>query len=162
MSLLSHTARATLMLRAFGFAKIPLLWACRPSVIELNDEMCVVKIPNRRKTRNHEGGLYIAAMSVGAELAAAVIALFQIRRRGRKAKFIYKDFEAHFLKRAEGDVHFTCSDGETILKMVDETVRTGERVNRPINVIATVPSIADEPVAQFVLTLSLRDVSGNS
>ena len=46
--------------------------------------------------------------------------------------------------------------------MVDETVRTGERVNRPINVIATVPSIADEPVAQFVLTLSLRDVSGNS
>lgn len=162
MSLFSPTAQATLMLRAFGFAKIPLLWSCRPSVVELSDEKCVIKIPHRRKTRNHEGGMYIAAMSVGAELAAAVIALFQIRRRGRKAKFIYKNFEAHFLKRAEGDVHFTCSDGETILKMVDETITSGERVNHPINVIATVPSIADEPVAQFTLTLSLKDVSANS
>jgi|TARA_B100000035_G_C20899260_1_gene508622 hypothetical protein len=128
--------------------------------VELNDEKCVIKIPHRRKTRNHEGGMYIAAMSVGAELAAAVIALFQIRREGRKAKFIYKDFEAHFLKRAEGDVHFTCTDGRIISDVVEETARTGERINCPVKVIATVPSISDEPVAQFALTLSLKVVSG--
>ncbi len=33
---------------------------------------------------------------------------------------------------------------------------TGERQNLPVNIIATVPEISDEPIAKFVLTLSIK------
>ena len=75
MSFLSEATRATVAIRTFGFMKIPLLWACRPKVVKIDDKKCVVKIPHRRRTRNHEKGLYIAAMTVGAELASGALAI---------------------------------------------------------------------------------------
>jgi hypothetical protein len=41
---------------------------------------------------------------------------------------------------------------------VNETITTGERVNLPVKVIATVPDkFGDEPVAEFTITLSLKE-----
>jgi len=44
--------------------------------------------------------------------------------------------------------------------LIEEAVKTGERVNMPLKITATVPELSgDEPVAEFVLTLSLKDKS---
>ncbi|GAM65318.1 hypothetical protein JCM19232_4283 [Vibrio ishigakensis] len=41
--------------------------------------------------------------------------------------------------------------------MLKETISTGERVNRDVTIIAICPKLdADEPVAEFQLTLSLK------
>jgi hypothetical protein len=41
---------------------------------------------------------------------------------------------------------------------MDEVPKTGERVNMPLKITATVPEISgNEPVAEFVLRLSLKD-----
>ena len=40
--------------------------------------------------------------------------------------------------------------------MLDETIETGERVNKPVTVIAKCPDVSDDVVAKFVLTLSLK------
>ena len=41
--------------------------------------------------------------------------------------------------------------------MVENTLKTGERINKEINVEAFVPKVdVDNPVAAFVLTLSLK------
>jgi hypothetical protein len=55
---------------------------------------------------------------------------------------LFKDFDAKFLKRAEGDTHFTCNDGDKVRAAVDEAIATGERVNIPLKIVATVPSCA--------------------
>jgi len=116
-----------------------------------------VKIAHRRKTRNHEGGLYIAALTVGAELAAGILAIRHMGI-GKGKKLIYKDFRANYLKRAEDDIFFTCNDGESLKKLSDHAKQTGERQNLKVNVIATVPSkLGENPVATFVLTLSIKD-----
>ncbi len=160
MSFLSPTTRATLMIRSFGFMQIPLLWACRPKVVEIDSDKCVVKIPHRRKTRNHEGGLYIAALTVGADLAAGILAIRHMGI-GKGKKFIFKDFHADYLKRAEADVFFTCTDGPQLKELTARAKETGERQNTMVNVTATVPSkLGDEPVATFVLTLSIKDETG--
>ncbi len=76
---------------------------------------------------------------------------------GEKVSLIFKDFRADFLKRAEGDVHFICTQGAEIASLVDRTIASGEREEMPVQVTATVPSLSgDEPVAEFVLTLSLK------
>ncbi len=80
-----------------------------------------------------------------------------IQRRKLKISLIFKDFQAEFLKRAEGDTHFTCWDGKAIQEGLDKAASTGERQNVTLPIIATVPSkTGAEPVARFVLTLSLK------
>ena len=42
--------------------------------------------------------------------------------------------------------------------MIDESLASGQRINRPIQVVATCPSRnGDEAMARFVLTLSIKD-----
>ena len=158
MSLLSKQIKATWFIRGFGLSKVPLIFYCRPSVVELSDETTIIKIPFKRRNRNHLKSMYFGVLAVGADVAGGVLAMDLIRKSGREISLIFKDFKADFLKRPEGDTHFTCKDGNAVKKLIDEAVKTGERVNMPVKITATVPELfGNEPVAEFVLTLSLKD-----
>ncbi len=58
--IIPENVQATLLLRYFGFFKIPLLFFVKPSVVELSDKRVVVRIPLRRRTRNHLRSMYLA------------------------------------------------------------------------------------------------------
>jgi len=149
--------RDTLFLRFFAFMKIPLLFYVRPVVEELDDNRCVVRIPLTRRTKNHMNAMYFGVLAAGADCAGGFMAMRLIQKDGGRTSLLFKDFKAEFLKRAEGDVLFTCMGGADIRRAVEEADRTGERVNHPVRVTATVPSkFGDEPVAEFELTLSLK------
>ena len=101
--------------------------------------------------------MYIGALAIGADLSSAILALNLVSKSKHKIIPIFKDLKADFLKRAEGDVHFVCNEGEKIKKMIDKVLKDKIRVNELINVVAYVPSkLADEPVAKFSLTLSIK------
>ena len=153
-----ETFKETLLLRGFGFFKIPLLFFISPSVIELNEQRCVVKIPLSRRSMNHLRSMYFGALAAGADCAGGLIAMKLIQTEGQgKVSLIFKDFHAEFLKRAEGDVLFTCEQGEEVRALVRKAIESGERENLAVHVTATVPSkMGDEPVARFILTLSLK------
>ena len=119
----------TLALRKFGLFKIPLLFFISPSVMELTHESVVVKIPLNRRTRNHLGSMYFGVLAAGADCAGGLVAMNLIQKSGKKMSMVFKDFEAHFLKRAEGDVHFTCRDGAAIRAMIEEAKTSGDRHN---------------------------------
>jgi hypothetical protein len=53
-------------------------------------------------------------------------------------------------------VDFICDQGKEIAELVALAAASSERVERQIDVTATVPSLSDEPVAKFKLTLSLK------
>jgi acyl-coenzyme A thioesterase PaaI-like protein len=149
--------KETLFLRTFGFLKVPLLFFIGPSVVEATAERCVIKIPLKRRTKNHLNSMYFAVLAAGADCAGGLIAMRQIRDEGDQLSLIFKDFHADFLKRAEGDVFFTCADGRAILDLVRRATVSGQRENQLIHVTATVPDrLGDEPVARFQLTLSLK------
>ncbi|MEK6579377.1 MAG: PaaI family thioesterase [Bdellovibrionota bacterium] len=149
----------TLKLRTLGFLKIPMLFFASPSVIELTDERCVIKIPLRKITKNHLGSMYFGVLAMGADCAGGLVAWRTIDQRAKgKVSLIFKDFHADFLKRAEGDTFFTCTQGNEIRALVQKAVDSGERQNMPVHITATVPKkLGDEPVAKFVLTLSLKN-----
>jgi acyl-coenzyme A thioesterase PaaI-like protein len=151
------TTGATFALRAFGLLKIPLLAYVRPQVIERSLDRYIVKIPLTRRTKNHLGSMYFGTLAVGADCAGGMLAQEHVRASGQKISLIFKDFKADFLKRPESDVHFTCNDGALIAEQVRQAVTTGQRQNRPVEIIATCPEKSgDTPVARFVLTLSLK------
>ena len=151
-----ETTLETFSLRWIGLTKIPLLFYVGVSVAEISPERMVVKIPLRRRTKNHLGSMYFGVLCAGADCAAGAFAIHLIRQQSENISLVFKNFEAQFLKRAEGDVHFCCGQGKEIAELVALASASGERVERQFDVIATVPSISNEPVARFKLTLSLK------
>jgi hypothetical protein len=138
--------------------QIPVICYCRPKIIHLDDESCKLRIPLNWRTRNHVQSMYIGVFTVGADLTGGLLTLRSIRKRKRKVVLIFKDFHAKFFKRAEQDVIFICKDGAEIDNAVQQAVDKSERINLPINITAMLSQDTEnEPVANFKLTLSIKD-----
>jgi hypothetical protein len=148
--------KETVLLRLVGL-RIPMLLWLGPRVMDVDEEGAAVLVPLGFRSRNHVGSMYIAAMTAGADLAAGLNALRLIRSRFPKVVPIFKDARMEFLKLADGDVVFRSREGRKVARAMEETVRTGQRVTLPVEVVATVPrKYGEEPVARFTLGLSLK------
>ncbi|MDN3697738.1 MULTISPECIES: PaaI family thioesterase [Vibrio] len=158
--MLSPLQKANMYLNLFGFFKVPMIWLCHPKLLVLNERSVEVRIPLKRRTKNHLSSMYFGVLAVGADVAGGFLAMEKAQQRGEKISLAFKGVEAKFLKRPEADVHFYCEDGDLIDQMLDETIGSGERVNQDVKITATCPSLhGDEPMAEFLLTLSLKKVS---
>jgi acyl-coenzyme A thioesterase PaaI-like protein len=134
-----------------------MLFFVSPTVLEVSDRRVEIRIPLNWRTKNHLGSMYFGALSTGADAAGGLIAWRLIEESGARIDLIFKDFHAEFLKRAEGDVHFACEQGEEIRNLIERAKTSGERVSMPVEITARVPSkLGDEPVARFILTLSVK------
>lgn len=154
---LPRTVRSEVMLKALAFSKIPMLAFAGPRVEELTDDACVVRIPLTWRTRNHLDVMYIGVLVAGADVAGGVMALEAITGASRPVHLLFKDLQADFVRRADGDVRFRCEDGQAVRRAVAQTVQTSERVNVPVNIVATVEQNGSVwEVARFVLTLTLK------
>jgi acyl-coenzyme A thioesterase PaaI-like protein len=154
--LMSPAARETLALRLFSLTRIPMLAFIRPAVADITPERIVVEIRLSRRTRNHLGSMYFAALCAGADCAAGGLAMHFIRREKAHISMVFKDFQASFERRADGDVHFICEQGRDIAQLVRLAAESAERVERQFEVLAIAPTQGGERVATFKLTLSLK------
>lgn len=102
--------------------------------------------------------MYFGALNIGADCAAGLLVMQLIDQRGVPISLIFKDCHAEFHKRAMDDVTFTCEQGEAIAQLIEQAATTGNRVDMPVRVVASVASLADEAVATFTLTLSLKRI----
>lgn len=160
----------TLQMRGVGLVKIPLLFFVSPFVVELSGSRCEIRIPLSWRTKNHLGSMYFGALAIGADCAGGLIAWRLLEKTNRKIKadgarmdLVFKDFHAEFLKRPEGDVHFSCEEGREISDLVAKALKSGERESLPVHITATVPSkLGQEAVARFILTLSIRKAERKS
>jgi acyl-coenzyme A thioesterase PaaI-like protein len=150
--------RETIKLRAFGLFKIPILFLISPTILEINEEKVEVQVPLNRRTRNHLHSMYFAVLAAGADCACGALAFYLINQRAKgRISLIFKDFKADFLKRAEGDVIFSCVQGALIQEAIEKVLQTRERQNLPVDVLASVSTPEGaEQVARFVLTLSMK------
>ena len=147
----------TWSLRLFAWRRIPLIAVLRPTVLEAGPRRCRVVIPLTWLTRNHLGGMYFGALCIGADLAGGLLVMNMIQARRSRVAFLFKDIQADFLKRAEGDAEFSCDDGEKLMALLERAEAGGERQQDTVLVTATVPDkLQGEPVATFRLTISMK------
>ena len=148
--------KINLYLSLLSFWKIPLLFYCRPRIIFIDDTSIKVRIKLRRKVKNHLGSMYLGALTIGSDITAGYFAFHFLQMHKKKISLIFKDFHADFYRRVTGDVEFSCDMGPEIKEMIEESISTSNRVNLPVTVNATVPSISNEVAAKFILTLSVK------
>ena len=149
--------KANWFLKLFAWRYIPLIGFCSPKIIRMDDKTVEVTMPHKWRTKNHLGSIYFGALAIGADLAGAFLVFTKAKARGVNANFAFKDVEGKFLKRPESTVHFISHDGDVIDQMLDESIASGERINRPVSVIVTCPEKnGDDVMASFTLTLSIK------
>jgi len=152
--------KKNLFLSLYAWTKIPLIGFCSPRVIEATDQKTVLKIALGFRTKNHLGAMYFGALAIGSELCIAMLAVQKIKESGMKIDFLFKDYKAHFLKRAEGDVYFICEEAAQVVAQIQEASQSSERIHRTMTAYAIVPSVhPTEKVATFELTLSVKNRS---
>lgn len=152
--------KINMILKLYGWTKIPLLAYVGPKCVELSPTRSVIRIPLRRHTKNHLNVMYFGALGIGSELSIAITAVDAIYESGQKIDFIFKDFKAEFLKRCDGDVHFVCDDAAKVRDLITRATQTGERLEGTFKAYSIVPSkSATEKVATYELTLSVRNRS---
>lgn len=154
--------KITALINLFSAFKIPLLAFVTPKIIEVTETRSVAKIRLDLRTRNHLGVMYFGALAMGAELSVALSAIVAIQDSGKKIDFIFKDFKADFLKRADSHVHFICEDAAAIRQMIGDAAASSDRISRTFNGYAIVPSQSNEPVMTYSLTLSVKQRSKKS
>jgi hypothetical protein len=150
--------KPTTMVRLWSLQNVFLLWLTRLSILELTNDRCVVRIPLNWITRRRDiHAMYLGTLCMGADVAAGLISFKLAQERKERVNFIFKDIKGEFLKRAEGDVHFTNNDGGLIQDLVRRALASGAREEATVHVTATVPKkLGDEAVARFELTLSVK------
>lgn len=150
--------KLTLILRAFSLAKVPLLGAIRPKVIELSATRSAVQLPLIFLTKNHLGSMYFGALAMGAELSIALKVVEMNRVGARKVNFIFKDFTCEFHKRAETAVIFSTTETPQIETLVNQALASGERVNGTFSGVAHSAKAqpGDPPLMTYRLTISMK------
>ena len=154
--MLTRIQKLNFYLRIISFWKIPLLFYCRPKIIFLDSNSVKFRIKLNRRVKNHLGSMYLGALAVGADIASGYFAFHYLQKHKKSISLIFKDFHADFYRRSMGDVVFTCDMGREIKDLIDKSLQSTERVNLPVIVRASVPTISNETVAKFTLTLSVK------
>ncbi len=144
------------LINGYCAINIPLLAFVTPRVVSLTDTHAEVRLRLDRRSRNHLGVMYFGALAMGAELSIALKALTAIHHSGKKIDFIFKDFQSQFLKRAAGHVNFVCAEAALIQDLVNRAAATTDRLSETFAGFAFVPSVGDEPVMKYKLTLSVK------
>ena len=149
--------KMNIFLKLFGLSKVPLIAYVNPKIIACDGQKVVVKIKLNRKTKNHLNSMYFGALAIGADISGGFLAAQIANEKKIRMSLAFKSMQADFLKRPEKDVLFTCLDGELIQQMLAESQETKKRINKDVNIVATCPdTFGDEPVATFILTLSIK------
>ena len=137
-----------------GFFKIPIIGFTRPKLIAIDGENISVKIKLNRRTKNHLNSMYFGALAVGADIAGGIHVFYFSEILNKKVSFSFKGMNAQFLKRAESDVYFSSNEGIIIKEAIEESSRTGERINKSI--LVTAKNQNHEIVATFEMISSLK------
>lgn len=141
----------------FGHFKVPLIGHVKPKLIQIDDQKAVVRIPLKRRNKNHLHSMYFGVLSVGADLAAGLHGFYHADKANVKASLAFKSFHADFIKRPYEAVYFVSEDGDKVADMIIRSQKEQQRINEMIQVNAyTGYEDTPELVASFQLELSIK------
>ncbi|HHU0076227.1 TPA: PaaI family thioesterase, partial [Legionella pneumophila] len=136
----------------FSHFKVALIGYLKPKLIQLTDNEIVVRLPLTRRSRNHLHSMYFGALAVGADIAGGLHGFYHAKQAKCKVSLAFKSFQAQFLRRPESDVYFICTEGDVVKKMIEESKKSGERINKPIHIKAYINYLTHpEEIADFIL-----------
>lgn len=104
--------------------KLPMGFLAKLRVPILNSEKSSVSVPYNYWNKNPFKSMYFAVQAMAAELSTGVLAM--LHSDGKNISILVTHFQSEYYKKATTKINFICSDGEKILRAIEEAIATGE------------------------------------
>ncbi len=143
--------------RFFMLKRLPSALFAGLRIKAFDERHAVVTVKYKWFNQNPFRSMYFAIQSMAAEMSTGLLASGQVYQRYPKVSMLVVGLEAKFLKKAVDTISFTCTDGEAIDKIVEESIATGE--SRSITCKSTGTNIAGDIVSEFFVTWSFKTPS---
>lgn len=141
-------------LRWFFLTKLPSAYFSGVRIKEIDETKCEVTVPFKWFTKNPFRSTYFACLSMAAEMSSGALCMLHLYQRKPAVSFLVIKMEAAYFKKATGKTTFICTQGNEILKSIEESVRSGDP--RTIQVKAAGFNEKNEVVAEFFVTWSFK------
>lgn len=149
---LPRPLRDNVTLKLWGW-NTPLINYLNPTVLSVDNKKIVLEIKLSNRANTHWKSMFAGALATGVDIAGGFLAFEKSTEKN--IGIIYKDIRMDFLRRADGDVHFICENGDEINEGINKAYETRERINVPVIVKCYVPSSIDPCVIAHG-TLSMK------
>jgi len=140
--------------RLFLLSKLPSAFFSGVRVIDADEKSCRVRVPYKWFSQNPFKSTYFACLSMAAEMSTGVLALAHIHKRQPSVSMLVLKVEGNFIKKATGITVFTCEDGITIKKTIEDAVISNE--GKIVTARSYGRNTAGEIVADFAITWSFK------
>ncbi|MBC7641781.1 MAG: DUF4442 domain-containing protein [Flavobacterium sp.] len=113
-------------INTFLMFKLPSAYICGVRVQFISNQKCVVSVKHRWINQNPFKSMYFAVQSMAAELSTGALVMSQIKRSNKNISMLVANSRSNFSKKATGRITFTCNDGKSIEKIIQESIDTNE------------------------------------
>lgn len=118
--------------RYFLLLKVPLGLIAGMKLKSLDLNKCEATIRYRWINTNPFKSMYFAALAMAAELSNGSLALLAVYKRTPSVAVIITGMDAQFIKKATGNITFTCEEGHLLFEAADRAAKTGEALVQKI------------------------------
>jgi hypothetical protein len=140
--------------RMFLLAKLPAAFFAGLKLKSVNGTKSIISVRYNWFNKNPFGSLYFAVLAMAAEASTGILCIAAIRREKQKVSMLITKIEGNFMKKAVGQICFTCQDGLKIQQAIEETITDGE--SRSIVCQSIGINESAEVVAEFFCTWSFK------
>lgn len=136
---------------------VPMIDFSHLNIVHLDYDKCIVKMPFIAQNKNHLQSMYLGSIVIGTEVSAGILAAYQLRHDKHDSSIIFKNIAGDFIRRAESDTYFICTDSRLISNGIKKAAITKERLNIKVNVIGVTDlNNMDDKVSDFTITISIK------
>ncbi|MBW6481795.1 MAG: DUF4442 domain-containing protein [Vicingaceae bacterium] len=116
-------------LHLFLFLKLPNAFFSGVRVKSLQENSCITSVKHRWINQNPFGSIYFAVLAMASELSTGALVLQKIKTSNKKVSMLVTHQKSTFLKKAKGQINFTCTDGKLIDEALNKSIETGEGIS---------------------------------
>src|SRR3954462_3393809 len=106
----------------FLLLKVPAAFFAGLKLKSSSPEEAVVSVSYNWFNKNPFGSLYFAVLSMAAEASTGILCIAAIRKEKQKVSMLITKIEGNFIKKAVGEICFSCQDGLKIEQAIEETL----------------------------------------
>ncbi|HYM93612.1 MAG TPA: DUF4442 domain-containing protein [Chitinophagaceae bacterium] len=143
-----------LKFRTFLFSKLPSAFFSGLRLKDMDEKKCVVTVPYKWFSQNPFRSTYFACLSMAAEMSTGALCMAHLYKRRPAVSMLVIKVESEYFKKATGKTTFTCEDGETIQKRIEESISSGE--SKIVKTLSVGKNNDGEKVAEFYITWSFK------
>lgn len=134
--------------------KLPAAFFCGVRVDHISAQCVRTRLRLRWINQNPFRSLFWAVQGMAAELASGLLVINEINKNQVSMSMLLVGVQGRFTKKARGQVHFTCEQGQKVQEHVKKAIFSGE--GEVFDLIAIGRDAHGDQVAEFCFNWSVK------